>query len=133
MPMRTVAGNRAGIDLIATERKEHGAKGWTAEHDDDHDGGALALAALAYVGHAAGQQVFIRSEQDLDSADPAITLDDPWPWDRKYDKRRHYAASNSPIDPTKLTTAQRIELLAIAGSLIAAEIDRLQRARVKAK
>lgn len=118
-----------GVELIGLERASHERRGWDAAHDDEHDGGDLALAAIAYAGHACGEQVFVKDSNDDDSADPAITLNDPWPWDRKFDKRRHYASSNRPIDPNLLTVSQRIELLTIAGSLLAAEIDRLQRAK----
>lgn len=118
---------KSGLELISAERLTHSSKGFTTEHDDVHDDGEIALAALAYVGHAAGMQAYIKAESDEHSADPVIVLCDPWPWDRSDDKRRHYAASNTPILPRKLTRAQRIELLTIAGALIAAEIDRINR------
>lgn len=38
-----------GADLIAAERRRQmTAEGWTPEHDDAHDGEALALAAATY-------------------------------------------------------------------------------------
>lgn len=37
------------IDEIAAERKrQKDAEGWSESHDDEHDGGALAVAAACY-------------------------------------------------------------------------------------
>ncbi len=38
-----------GIELIAAERQRQvTAEGWTAEHDDQHNGGEMAFAAMCY-------------------------------------------------------------------------------------
>lgn len=76
-------GPMTGAELIAAERASHVAKGWDAKHDDEHLGGDLALAAVAYAAHAVGEQAYVRDVEDKDAADPMITLNDPWPWDRK--------------------------------------------------
>ena len=40
---------QTGIELIAEERQRQiDEEGWTAEHDDEHEGGELADAAAAY-------------------------------------------------------------------------------------
>jgi hypothetical protein len=40
---------KTGIELIAEERKRQiEVEGWTAEHDDEHTDGELALAAVCY-------------------------------------------------------------------------------------
>jgi hypothetical protein len=89
-----------GIELIAVERQRQiEVEGWTPEHDDDHDCGELASAGACY---ALVQEEMIGADWE-----PAF-----WPWDRKWWKP-------SP-DP--------IRNLIKAGALIAAEIDRLQRA-----
>ncbi len=67
---------------IAAERREQiNAHGWTAEHDDEHGNGELAMAAACY---AAPHRLY----QKNDYAD-GVTYMDPWPWDEKWDRRPH--------------------------------------------
>jgi len=92
-----------GVARIAAERSRHEkACGWTAEHDDEHTKGELNYAAIVYAGYA-------RPELQ----DNAF-IDDIWPW---------------PQTPPE--TEGEIRNLEIAGSLIAAEIDRLLRKQIK--
>lgn len=89
-----------GAELIAAERQRQiDVEGWTAEHDDKHGAGQLALAAVSYLLHAT---VGGKSKKP-----PQM-----WPWQKKWWK----PGSN------------RVRRLVKAGALIAAEIDRLQRA-----
>lgn len=91
---------KTGIELIAEERARQVAKeGWTPEHDDGHDDNELTMAAAAY----ALQGVF--------SSWHGVEPRDFFPWVAEWWK---------PKD--------RIRNLTRAGALIAAEIDRLQRA-----
>jgi hypothetical protein len=114
-----------GIELIAEERARQIEKeGWTPEHDDEHTDESLALVAALY---ATPIPLF---EQQGDQS--YFVFADPWPesWDNGWDKR--------PIDEftynqRKPTAEERLRLLAKAGALIAAEIDRLQRAAEKTK
>lgn len=100
--MRKLAGRRDGCSLIAAERaRQVYAEGWTPEHDDEHEGDDLALAAACY---AMPPDRYLRSHQ------PPLS----WPWEEAYWK---------PGD--------RIRELVKAGALCAAEIDRLQRAAPK--
>ncbi len=39
---------QAAADVLAERHRQVEAKGWTPEHDDEHDGGQLAAAASAY-------------------------------------------------------------------------------------
>jgi hypothetical protein len=92
---------KTGIELIAEERQRQiDAESYTPEHDDEHDSGELAGAGACY----ALSTVF--SENGM-----IRILDRFWPWDVQDWK------------PTK-----PIRDLVKAGALIAAEIDRLQRA-----
>jgi hypothetical protein len=114
-----------GADLIAQERQRQiSTEGWSPTHDDRHDQGELALAAIKYasplaveVGYYVHHSCGCRSVGEC----PHTVLSDkkewsdPWPWHR---------SSFKPSD--------RIRDLVKAGALIAAEIDRLQRATVKA-
>lgn len=91
-----------GVGLIASERQRQiESEGWDWSHDDDHGDGELAMAAACY---ATPRQIYV-------AAGPGA-FRDPWPWRREWDKRQKH---------------DRFRQLAIAGALIAAEIDRLQR------
>ena len=93
----------SGIDAIAAERQRQvEAEGWTPEHDDTHTNGAMAAAAAAYAFSA-----FTNTTYRAYAAEPIGF----WPWDEEW---------WTPKDP-------RSDLVR-AGALIAAEIDRLDRA-----
>jgi hypothetical protein len=89
-----------GVERIVVERKRQvKVEGWTAEHDSEHTDGELARAATCYA----------LAEPD----DKRLPAD--WPWDREWwkpSRKRDFAAA-------------RIRMLEKAGTLVAAEIDRL--------
>lgn len=87
-----------GIELMAAKRAKHPEKGYDKYHDQTHKHGELAIVAatLAVVGTDA---VVIHPDEEWG------TNDNPWGLEKNHD---------------------RIDQLAEAGSLIAAEIDRLQ-------
>lgn len=88
-----------GADLIAAERQRQvEQEGWTPGHDDEHGDGSIAEAALSYLLLYAKGRDAIATMQ--------------WPWDE---------GSWKPSDDS-------VRNLVKAGALIAAEIDRLQRA-----
>jgi hypothetical protein len=114
-----VSKSKTGIQRIAAERKRQiEAEGWTPDHDDDHEDGELARAAICY---AAPLPVYIRAR-----GSGRASFIDPWPawWSAKWDKRPRDADG----DLAAPTPGQRIRMLEKAGALIAAEIDRLMRA-----
>lgn len=93
-----------GVDLIAAERQRQiDAEDWTPAHDDEHTDGALAMAAAAY------------TLTDAMLEDEYVSRRGLWPWGPRY---------------WKPTPENRVRELVKAGALIAAEIDRLQRAAV---
>lgn len=95
---------RAGLELIATELERHAAEeGWTPEHDDKHIGEELASAATCYVTPLKWRPFPVRQSGQA----PLI-----WPWSPRW---------------WKPTPNDRIRELVKAGSLIVAEIERLQR------
>lgn len=92
-----------GILLIAAERNRQIVElKYDAARDIRYKYGELALAALCY---AAPENIYINR------GDAFVG---PWPWTR----------SEAPFYQTE--TAKKIRNLAIAGALIAAEIDRLE-------
>lgn len=100
----------SGVDLIAAERQRQiEQEGWSVEHDEGHRKGELAIAAAVYVMPEPMRENTIlgRSLQHIF-----------WPWDTRWWKP-------SPKD--------RVRELTKAGALVAAEIDRLQRAEAAAE
>ena len=101
-----------GVAAIAAERQRQlDSEGWTSGHDGEHNAGSLPLAAACYAIPA-----MRRSSERSMGAGVVITIDHKdtlWPWTEAWWKP-------SPDD--------RVRELAKAGALIAAEIDRIQRA-----
>lgn len=120
---------KTGIELITEERRRQiEEEGFDANHDAQHYGGELAMAAICF---AAPKQIYFRA--NAASRDGFIYVD-PFPetWDLSWDKRQEYGGDDLNDDrlpdPASYTQEERIDLLVKAGALIAAEIDRLQRA-----
>lgn len=94
--------NKSGTQLIEEERQRQiSQEGWTPEHDDTLTYDELALAAACYA---------------MPTEYRGLIVDgcSPWPWSTNW---------------WKPTPDDRIRELVKAGALIAAEIDRIQRAR----
>lgn len=89
------------VELIAAERKNQVAKGYDAAHDDIHHDGSLASLAA-----------FLAVPEDGYGACVPVA---PW-------------ASRYADHITEKWEGNRVHQLVIAGALIAAEIERLQRA-----
>lgn len=105
----------SGIELIAAERaRQLSEEGWTVEHDDEHNGGELVRAAVAYAD--CNPVMKLRHESFVLKSQRAkmVIFSDAWPWGWGWYKP-------SPEDP--------IRNLVKAGALIAAEIDRMQRTK----
>lgn len=107
-----------GAFLIATERdRQMGDEGYTPEHDDEHDGGQLAMAAACYASAAARERIYTQQEYAK-----SVRFADPFPWEN--DTRPH---RGNTLDVDSVTDDDAIRLLVKAGALIAAEIDRITR------
>lgn len=120
-----MSGDVTGVELIARERtRQLTIKGWSPEHDDEHDGAQISFAASCYA-HVSG---FLSNGTELDRSYGgnavlrSIYLSDEidprrvprWPWGDEW-----WKPSDDPI-----------RNLEKAGALIAAEIDRLLRLQV---
>lgn len=108
----------SGAMMIARERQRHHEEGWTHDHDDQYQDGVLALVAALYATPTPLYSLSIDDQRHIGPMNRrglTLNVDDPWPteWPSKYDKRDKHP---------------RLKQLATAGSLIAAEIDRLLRA-----
>lgn len=97
-----------GVDAIAAERRRQiEVEGWTAEHDDKHDQCELSLAGAVYA--LSGS-----ADSDLRNNDRMSAIRELWPFQSHWFKG----------------TGGREDLVK-AGALIAAEIDRLDRASAR--
>lgn len=95
-----------GVEIIAAERqRQMDVEGWSASHDDNHAGAELVCAAICYAEAGSGYDLEISPSRKQEV--PFL-----WPWEAKWWK---------PSDDI-------VRNLARAGALIAAEIDRVQRA-----
>ncbi len=122
--LATAAPTDQALLDVATERaRQIGAEGWTPEHDDQHDDGSLALAAALYAAPEPLRRVTVGPN--------GMTAIDPWPW-----VRRCWAGREQAGDPMmgrinegdgRLKHDRRRQIV-IAGALIVAEIERLDRA-----
>ena len=111
-----------GAVLIAAERERQMAEeGWTAEHDDSHSDGELADFAACL---AATEPVYVMRDQadQLRRYSKGVTFTTPWPYELFNDPNGAHER------PWGFSSVNRIDRLVKAGALIAAEIDRLQRA-----
>ena len=105
-----------GAYLIDQERgRQIHEKGYSAEHDDKHVNGELALAAACYAVYGVKDGDAYFEVAKLFTGKREGCYEEGWPWDPEWDKREDHP---------------RIKRLVIAGALIAAEIDRLLRAGV---
>ena len=110
-----------GAEMICAERaRQMAVEGWTPKHDAQHTTGALAWAAVCY---AAPAPVYKQQTAAMQTS-----FVDPWPseWADKWDKRPKNGKALAAPNP-----AERIAMLAKAGALIAAEIDRLRAKTIK--
>lgn len=112
-----------GAERIAKERaRQISEEDYDDVHDDEHGGAEIALAAACYAASAANSRIYVMKEYAA-----GVSFDDPWPWDEGYDKRPY--DGNVLREP--VSDAQRIRMLEKAGALVAAEIDRLLRKRMR--
>ena len=96
------------IELIQEERERQiNKEGWTRNRDDNiHFQGNLAKAAACY----ASPTTLFAVECSNDGKE--FVFEDAWPWASRWDKRKKHS---------------RMRQLQIAGALIVAEMERLQR------
>lgn len=109
------------MEMLERIRKEREAQlntyGWTAEHDDTHVDGELAMAAALY---ATPEPMFVM-RRNADN----LCFEDAWPFDDA-DKRSR-GLDNELLPARKINYHKRMQDLVQAGALIVAELERLQR------
>jgi len=114
----TAAQERDAIaDITAERERQKSAEGWTPEHDDEHEDRSIALAASCYLSHYISRQ-WLTEEPDGLRQYQSEELPDDWPmnWHEDWWK---------PKNPRRD--------LVRAAALIAAEIDRMDRAALAHK
>ena len=99
-------------DVLAERKRQISVKGWTAEHDDTHNDGQMAMAAAYYAAHTVNTNHMPQYVKEAING----MLSFCWPWSRKWWK---------PSTPRRN--------LVKAGALIIAEIERIDRATEKEK
>lgn len=112
---------KSGTELIAEERQRQIDKeGWTAQHDEQHTNGELALVAALY---ATPEPLYAKCGLGHD-----LVFVDPWPWFDRVEIARYGDGLTTQVSAwDKRKQHSKLRRLVIAGALIAAEIDRLQR------
>lgn len=120
---------RSPLTDIAGERfRQVQQEGWTPAHDDQHDDGSLALAAALYATPIPLHRV--------EESASGVRWSDPWPWTKRCWAGREQAGDEmvgrvNEGDGRQKHDARR--RLVIAGALIVAEIERLDRATLTAE
>lgn len=118
---------KTAIELITEERKRQIEKeGWTFEHDDEHTDQSLAMVAALY----ASPNDNLMIVEYCDECDEPHYISDPWPWTDSvnYDRYNDGGVDIESHAWDKRTEHSKMRRLQIAGALIVAEIERLQRA-----
>jgi len=120
--------DKTGIELITQERQRQVEKeGWTLEHDDEHKYGEISAAAACYAINKHEMKDDIKVEVLIEEMD--FLVNDGDRGDRKLLNGWYDAFPWK--DGDKRNDHSRIKSLIIAGALIAAEIDRLQRIKTE--
>ena len=103
------------LEMISAERKRQiEEEGWDADHDDRHTNGELVRAAICYAANSLDVEV-----REVHS-DQRFSNEGLYPWKSEWEEEDI---------KDKIGRHGDIRSLEIAGALIAAEIDRLLRAR----
>lgn len=110
-PKPITVQDAAVSDVLAERARQISAEGWTPEHDDAHEAGELARAAACYAMQAALDNIGTPGLADA----TRHMVREMWPWSREWWK---------PAD-------HRRDLVK-AGAMILAEIQRLDRAALRA-
>lgn len=114
--------SKTPIQLITDERhRQVSSEGWSLEHDDQHTDGSLAMAAALY---AARNDNLMHVNMCGECNTPHVT--DPWPWWNRDPNPGHGARRARAWD--KREEHSRVKRLIIAGALIVAELERMERA-----
>lgn len=104
---------RSIIEEIAAERaRQKETEGWTADHDDAHTSGELALAAASYALESVHANSFRYVDDNPELGSPVVPR--TWPWSLLWWKPK---------------SARRD--LVRAAALIVAEIERLDRKKAR--
>lgn len=102
--------------VLAERRRQVEVEGWTPEHDDEHVGGQLAMAAACYAAHSAVDECINCTDED---PGPALTM--------LLARAQDFVAKCWPWSPRWWKPRDKRRNLVKAGALILAEIERYDR------
>ena len=92
-----VALTQAARDVLAERQRQIEVEGWTPEHDDEHSGGGLAVAAACYATAYEG--------------DPVPSL---WPWEDSWWKPKDRRSNRVRACALILAEIERLDRAALA-------------------
>jgi len=114
---------KTGAEQIIEERQRQiSEEGWDAKHDEQHTKGELAIVAALY---ATPVRLYAKIASGTE-----VKFVDPWPWWNAVEITRYGDGATTEVPAwDKRKKHSKLRRLVIAGALIAAEIDRLQRVK----
>lgn len=103
--------SKALEDVLAERRRQIEEKGWTPEHDDKHNDGAIALAGAGYA-EAAAWAVMAPDDKQFTDDDPPQS----WPeeWEFKPGTPRRMLVKATALMLAEIERIDRAEQLALA-------------------
>ena len=116
------------IDESAAERKRQiECEDWSFEHDDEHTDQSLAMAGACYALPRQASFVVYHQDAEDEGERGRFHTFDPWPWFNEYHRYSDMPPAMIPAWD-KRDEHDRRRCLVIAGALILAEIERIDRA-----
>lgn len=111
---------RVAGELAAERARQTLREGFTVAHDDAHRDRSMAMVAALYAAPRDDLQILQVKDDPVTLIRTQVVTADPWPpsWGRQWDKRSKHMPRRR---------------LVIAGALIIAELQRIDRAAVRAQ
>lgn len=103
---------KASVDVLAERQRQQEVEGWTPEHDDQHKGGALAVAAGCYAMH---------TDAFPNPGQPPVM----WPWVSDWWKPTDYRRDLVKAAALLLAEIERIDRMCAHGVIDTEYLDGL--------
>lgn len=112
--------SNAAKDVLAERQRQISAEGWTPEHDDEHIGGEMALAASCYAAHTGADTMLHAKTLSVE-------------WHHKLSSAQEFVGRHWPWARTWWKPKDRRSNLVRAAALLIAEIERIDRAKSRVR